>query len=274
MMRLSIEDLARVSFPDRGNAGGVFAMLEFYYDDSGTHNGSDVVVWGGVTGYKEVMDDLDKAWRARLARPTGNRPPLSKFHLYDLVHGLNEFSGYSDGEKDRVRRNFRKCIVDSGACVLAYAISRVDWDAIATPAAKLLLGSAERMIFGMAVMASCKIAMNEGQPLSFIFDKGRRPDLDSILMPAIEASDVNQGIVGYGFQPVVSVMGLQAADLVAYEAYRFGCDYLLNQDAEPNIHMQRLLEEAHDQRIGWVGSEQIQSMIDGTSEMFAQLGIE
>lgn len=248
-------------------------MLEFYYDDSGTHEGSEVVVWGGVTGYKEIMEDLAKAWRARLARPTGNRPSISRFHLYDLVHGLNEFSGYSDGEKDRVRRNFRKCIIESSACVLAYAISRNDWDTIASPAAKLILGSAERMIFGTAVMASCKIAQNEGQPISLVFDKGRRPTLDGIISPAIDAAGFDSSQVEYGFHSVNSVMGLQAADLVAYEAYRFGCDYLINREAAPNIHMQRLLEESNDQRIGWIGREQIVSMIDATSEMIERSGV-
>ncbi|MFO6429125.1 DUF3800 domain-containing protein [Erythrobacter sp. W302b] len=248
-------------------------MLEFYYDDSGTHGHSNVIVWGGVSGHKQIMDELDKAWSARLARPTGNRPPISKFRMYDLMHAQNEFEGYSEGEKLRVRRNFRKCIVDSGASVIAYAISRRDWDAVATPAAKLILAGAERTIFGVAVMESCKIAEKYGEPISFIFDKGRSPQLDSIIAPAIEAADFDPNRVSYGFRTVASVNGLQAADLVAYEAYQFGCDYLEDNSADPNPHMRALLDQCHDHRIGWIGRDQIQAVIDGTADMVKKLGL-
>lgn len=268
---LSIEDLARVSFPNRGRDGGRFVMLEFYYDDSGSHDQSDVIVWGGVTGHKQTMDELDRAWQARLARPIEGRPPITKFRMFDLMHGRNEFEGYNDAEKDRVRRNFRQCIVDSGASVLAFAISRRDWDAVATPAAKQVLHGAERMIFGIAVMQSCKIAKTQNDALSFVFDKGRNKVLDSIIAPAIDAADFNENLVGYSFQPVASVNSLQAADLVAYETYRFGCDFLVDDSADPNPHMKRLLEDCHDQRVGWIGRNQIQSMIDGTSDLMRRL---
>lgn len=260
MNNLSIADLARVSFPNRGERG-MFAMLEFYFDDSGTHDGSDVIVWGGVTGHKDVFDGLDADWKARLERPTGKRTRINKFSLSNLLSSSGEFSGYNQAERDRVRRNFRQMIIDHRACVLAFCISRRDWDDLAPPAAKLLFKSAEGFVFAYAVMASCNIAREEGQPLTFIFDKGRYDAVSHVIAPAIEAARHDPSTVGYGFQPVVSVTGLQAADLVAGEAYRYGVDYLVNQEADPNPHMVRLLEGAQDQRVAWFGRKEIASML-------------
>jgi hypothetical protein len=268
---LSLRDLARVSFPNRGDRG-MFVMLEFYFDDSGTHGGSKVVVWGGVVGHQQFMDELEVAWKSQLSHPCDGKPPINAFHSSHLAAGKGEFEGYSPAEKDLTRNNFRKIIVDAGLTVLSFGISADDWANIVTGRARLILGSAERLIFGQAVLVSCRAAKKENLPLSFQFDKGRdTPELHSIIKPALEVAEIEGNAVSYGFSPVAQNTGLQAADLVAHETYQFFVKYIFDEGTSPGPHLAQLFRDAHDAKAAWIGKEQIQNMVDELAPSIARM---
>src|SRR3546814_19046815 len=103
---------------------GMLAMMEFYLDDSGTHEGSRVAVWGGVVGYRQFFSEFKIAWKAQLARPCEGRPPIKAFHSSHLVAGRGEFAGYSEAERDLTRWTFRKAILDAGLTVFSFGLSR------------------------------------------------------------------------------------------------------------------------------------------------------
>jgi hypothetical protein len=267
---ISIEDVARVSLPNRGRQG-MLSMLEFYLDDSGTHEDATVAVWGGIVGYKEFMSELADAWGRQLLSPCEGKPPIKAFHSSHLFNGWGEFQGYSPAEKDLTRRNFRKIIVDSGVTVLSYGISVADWKELVIGNASIVMGDAERAVFGSAIMGGCKAAKAEGQPISFQFDKGRdTPDLRSIIQPAIEVAEADGQFVSYGFSPVSMMPALQAADLVANETCQFFREYRLDEDARAGPHLNRLFEDAHDSAAGWIGREQIHEMVAGMSRVLAR----
>lgn len=250
-------------------------MLEIYFDDSGTHKGSRVAVWGGIVGYKEYLSEFEVAWRERLVRPCDGRPSIKAFHSSHLAASDGEFAGYSEAERDLTRYNFRKVIVDAGLTVLSFGVSLDDWDDIVTGPSRMLLGSGERLIFGLAVLKVCIVTKVEKQPLSFQFDRGRRTsELDSIIQPALDVAEVAGHSVSYGFSPVAESMGLQAADLVAHETYQFFTQYLDDKSAMPGPHLRRLIEDAHDFRAAWMDKEQIQSMFDGIEPLLKRFILE
>ena len=241
----------------------MFAMLEFYLDDSGTHAGSRVVVWGGVVGFSQFFEELETAWKARLACPCEGKPPIKAFHSAHLAAGEGEFEGYNIAERDLTRRNFRQVIVDAGLTVLSYGISVDDWDTVITGRARMFLGSAERHIFGHAVLAGCEAAKEHGQPVSFQFDRGRHSSrLESVIGPAMQAAEIDGHSVSHGFSPVIDNMGLQAADLVAHETYQFFNEYIDNRSAQIGAHLRSLFEGVHDARAAWIGKEQFQDVAD------------
>lgn len=243
------------------DGSGLFVMLECYLDDSGTHDSSRVIVWGGIVGHQQYLAEFEDGWNARLENPCEGRPPLKNgFHSYDLARGEGEFQGYNQAERDRSRYNFRKVIVDAGLTWVSYGISVEGWEKYSKGYFQLGIGSAERLIFGRTIMTVCDSAKEFGEPVSFQFDKGREAYVATIIQSAVDESRIDNGLVSHGFSCVKKNVGLQAADLVAHESYRYFTMYIDDQSAKPNAHLARLLEGAHDGQVGWFGPNEIQTM--------------
>lgn len=237
-------------------------MLECYLDDGGTHDGSRVIVWGGVAGDKRFFDELEVAWKAQLGNPCKGKSPIKAFHSSHLAMGVGEFEGYNQAERDLTRRNFRKIITDLGLTVISYGISIDGWDKVArdNPLGKYF--TAESYVFGHIVNYVCQSAKEHRDPVSFQFDQGRfSSELVSSVKGAFSAAEVDEDYVNYTFSPVKLNMGLQAADLVAHETYRYFCKFLESPSAEPDAHLKRLIEGVYDSSAGWFGENEVRAIL-------------
>ena len=65
MSAASVSAVARMMFGHAANRK-MIAMLGAFFDDSGTHSTSPVVVIGGLLGTAEQWDDFVPAWNALL----------------------------------------------------------------------------------------------------------------------------------------------------------------------------------------------------------------
>jgi hypothetical protein len=81
-------------------------MLSAYFDDSGTHLNSDIVLLAGIFGNEYQWEFFNDLWRNRLNEAVPNKSPIRRFHRYDCHHSLNEFTGWSRTETDFWRRNW------------------------------------------------------------------------------------------------------------------------------------------------------------------------
>jgi hypothetical protein len=52
-------------------------MLRAYFDDSGTHASSEVILIGGLIGTIAQWDQFEAAWAAKLAQPLADKPRLA-----------------------------------------------------------------------------------------------------------------------------------------------------------------------------------------------------
>jgi len=269
-----VEWLAKILLPGRSGCGMMVMLeaLEFYYDDSGVHVGSDVVVWGGVAGHAQYISEMQKAWDERLKAPCENRPPITKFSSYDLQHGDGEFQGYKQGEKDLTRKNFRDVIVNAGLTVLSYGVSVSDWNELLEGVARLALKSPEHMILALAIQGGCEVAINEDLPVAFVFDKGAdiRLDFPTAFRDGVASSKLDPDKASYGVSPVLGNAGLQAADLVAHETYQLFREFRLSGIANPAVHLDRLRQGAHDFNARWIGRKEIEDMLARINEAFEQ----
>lgn len=173
-------------------------MLEAYFDDSGTHEQSPVLVWGGVAAHKSFLDLLSSKWRARLSEPCEGKPPIRAFHSSHLDLSRGEFEGYGQGERDLTRANFRRIIVECGVTVLAYGISVKDWNQTVN-LLRRTEEDAENFVFGLAVREVAKVSKAYGDEMSMQFDKGRDTEkLRHMIGPALKPQNSKSDISATG----------------------------------------------------------------------------
>jgi hypothetical protein len=89
------------------------ALFRAYFDDSGTHKGSKVVVLGGLIGLDSQWGPLVTKWTAKLAAPFPDKPRLSKFHLSSCMAGAGEFQDYNLVEREALSGEFRDLIIEA-----------------------------------------------------------------------------------------------------------------------------------------------------------------
>ncbi|QAY75144.1 hypothetical protein [Sphingosinicella sp. BN140058] len=237
-------------------------MLEAYFDDSGTHNGSRVVVWGGLVGHAQSFAHLDAEWQRLLACPDPQLKPLKAFHLYSCVHRTGEFEGYTQGASDLVRSRFRTAIIESGVAAVACGVDIREWDHQVTGHLRELVGGAERCAFGLCVKLSVEMAGSENEQLNAHFDRAREGYVLNVIEGArLLYPDANH-LFGTSFCPVNAYTGLQAADTVAYESYAFLRDMLSSEKSDPGPHLRHLIASAESTTIMLMGRDEIANLVE------------
>lgn len=237
-------------------------MLEAYFDDSGTHDGSRVVVWGGLVGDAQSFAYLDAEWQRLLACPDPQLKPLKAFHLYDCVHRTREFAGFSQGASDLVRNRFRTAVIESGVAAVACGVDIQEWDRQVTGHLRALIGGAERCAFGQCVKLSIEVAGSENEHLNAHFDGARETYVLNVIDGARLLYPAADHLLRTSFCPIKAYTGLQAADTVAYESYAFLRDMLLSGEVRPCPHLQHLVENAESTTIMMIGRDEIATLVD------------
>jgi hypothetical protein len=133
-------------------------MLRAYFDDSGSHAGSEIVTIGGLVGTAQQWDRFDKKWKALLAEPLPGKPQLRKFHLSHCNSQESEFQGYSDAECDAVTHDFRQILIDCGVISTASSIDKRAWDELVVGSMREWLGNALDVCVENCLTETIKIA--------------------------------------------------------------------------------------------------------------------
>jgi hypothetical protein len=170
--RVSVADVARTVLP-RDCSDGWLAMLRAYFDDSGTHDSSSVVVMAGVIGTESEMVSLEALWKEHLDAPLcGQKAPLTKTHMYDCYGSTGEFLGWKRTETDYFRHQLREAIIKSRVSAYCVGCIRKDWDELMQGDIRGTHGNAEGYAIRQCFVRAIKWANeNSFDPqISFIFD--------------------------------------------------------------------------------------------------------
>ena len=225
-------------------------MLTAYFDDSGTHRDSKIVLYGGLIGLDEKnWRAFDTAWKAKLADPLPqvSKPPLRRFHMTDCMARDGEFSGYSEPERNAVIHDFRQIILDSGLYGYACAVHLPDWDQIVGSRSLNGLKAPEFYCMSRVIQWSTSPNILGPQKLALVFDdiREKRAVNERLFAMYHEARNLNVGreaISSISFLSSEQYVGLQGADMVAWETYNHARNWLQDRSAPTRPHLTPLAE--------------------------------
>lgn len=241
MSAVDISALARVVLP-RNVKNGTLAMLSAYFDDSGTHGTSGIVVVGGLVGNEDAWSSLEPEWRRLL-----DYYDLSAFHMTDCDNGKGEFIGWPRGKCDRAIYEFRQLILERNLWAATAAVCRPHWNEVVRPDLRPILGNPDEFCADECMQEALSFRQidESATDIALIFDC--RANWKDMIQKHAESYLRD----GYGGLNVVSVtfgkakklIPLQAADMIAYETYRYATKWWesgLRPEARP--HFKRILE--------------------------------
>jgi hypothetical protein len=235
-----IRELVKGGSLPTGVREGFLIMLRAYFDDSGTHSSSEVVVIGGLVGTCAQWDGFEAQWAAKLAEPLPGKPPLSSFHLSACNACDDEFTGYSRAESDAVIHDFRQIIIDAAVIATAFGADRRAWDEFIVGPASERFGDpvsacVERCLAECFAIAS---PHPEGERIAVWFDWGIKSNRLQEIAARFALPLMRPRIVSVNFAHVIDVLPLQGADIVATESYWHAIEWLkLGDAALPRAHL-------------------------------------
>jgi hypothetical protein len=225
-------------------------MIAAYFDDSGTHGEqSDIVLVAGLIGTEARMRDLDRNWKRHLDSPLGGlKEPIKRFHAYDCDNSIGEFNRWTRVETDYFRHLLRTVIIEADVAAYGMACSRKDYDQIVTGDIRSIIGNPEGFCINQCFVRAVGWAQaNTFDPkMSFVFD-GRPPDVQRYTGAVFDAfkrwAKPPPELIGCEFKNSAMTPPLQAADMIAWELYRYANAILRQGLAAPTqqelLHLKR-----------------------------------
>ena len=180
-----------------------------YFDDSGTHTRSPIVLWGGLIGYDEQWEYLEREWM----KPLGDRG-LASFHMAECEAGDGPYG--TRAERDRLTYELREAIIRSELFKLGGAVAKQDWDELVVGRAREALGDAEDASLHYLIMNAMDFAHREHDALTMFFDARveKMAAIESLLSRynrSLGRTDSAEFVVAQ------TSPAIQAADMVVWE---------------------------------------------------------
>jgi hypothetical protein len=238
-------------------------MLRAYFDDSGTHATSGVIVMGGLIGTISQWREFERAWAAKLTNPLPGKPALRMFHLSHCNARDGEFQGYSEGERDAITHDFRKILIDAGLISTASAIDLNAWDELVVGPYRDDLGDALGICVENCLAETIRVAGThpEGDDVVAVFDQGMSSQRIREITDRFTFPLGRPRLLSVAFEKVENTLPLQGADVVATESYWQGINILQNGlGAAPRAHLRHYLDNMFAQGL-IVGRDEISMML-------------
>jgi hypothetical protein len=153
-----------------------------------------------------------------------------------------EFSGYTLAEQDAVVHDFRQIILDAGLYGYACAMNLPDWDQIVGSRSLNGLKAPEFYCMSRVIQWSTSSDILGPQKVALVFDdiQEKREANERLFAMYHEARNLNVGreaVTSISFLPSEKFVGLQGADMIAWETYNHARSWLQNRAEPPRRHL-------------------------------------
>jgi hypothetical protein len=209
-------------------------MLTAYFDDSGTHEGSNVILAAGFIGSVEEWTRFDPAWRARL-----ESEGLTNFHMTDCVVGKNQFATWREARRDLLIDDLSALLGSSDLLGINAVVHRADWESVVLGEFPDVVDVVDSPYY--CVMSACiqqailhmKGRYGAGEHIAIIYDDRPQDTTRQRNLPNLYEAHPFWGpsIVSISPGSSVKLPPLQAADLFANELYRNHVKWLKDPSA-------------------------------------------
>lgn len=236
-----VDRLSRYVQPPIGKK--VFFMLEAYVDESGTHGDARTCVIAGYWGGENRWRSFDDRW-SRIIQEA-DEPTMKEFHSVEFWRpdgtrkGL--FARWSDAKAERFIDDLLDCISDHDIYPTTATLKVEAWKKLTRNERRFLTGGMFNPVdriwitpsapnktyylpFQFVVMAP-GLACKDGLKVHYVFDihkqfKNHASDLFALLKKDHKLS-CRHKLGEFSMADGVDAEGLQAADLLAYQAYQY-----------------------------------------------------
>jgi hypothetical protein len=212
--------LSKSLFKKRGD---LFAMLTAYFDDSGTSANEPVAVVAGYLSTVQMWQTFSERW-SRLLSKNG----LKQMRRADLENFAGEFRGWLPDRRTEFIKKAHAIIKRCTYIPIGVAVIKADFEEAFPPGhTARTFGLYSWCIHGcLAALGKWCRAHNHDQPINFVFEAGThgRDQVDQPFALLYNNPDKRPPdacpIESWAFAGK-NVLPLQAADVVAYELYKF-----------------------------------------------------
>lgn len=226
-------------------------VLKAYFDDSGTHAGSKVVVWAGFMASSDEWAQFEVDCAALF-----KTHHISHFHAVEVEHNMGEFRDrrhWNEARRDLLGGDFRRLIAARNIIGIGAAV-RVDaWEKIATQGMIARFVNPIYLAFEHCMQITLHWAEQATiqqtgvvEKVAFFFDSregeaARCHDIASNFDGRWTRSEWYEGL---SFVKMRSTFPLQAADMLAYETYQLEAARILTKgESKLRHHLEWMLRD-------------------------------
>jgi hypothetical protein len=192
------------------------------------------------------------------------KPPLRQFHLSHCRGRLGDFQNYTEAESNLLTNLFRTIILDIGFVTVAAAVDVAAWNQLIVGDLIDRFGSPEQVCFSAVIDLLLKTIRfrKPGEQVSIFIDQGRETQLGAFAHLYRAGPQRYPQISCIDFAPVSKVVGLQGADMIAFETYQCALACITDgRGADGNAHFRDFRKREFTTGLLY-GHEQISEAID------------
>jgi hypothetical protein len=215
----SIAELARL-FHSPSNPWKALALLRAYFDDSGTHAGSPIVMIAGYVATEQAWDSVQQAWKRVLDEFASKG--VTWFHMSEFQGGHGQFAGLDEPLRKYLINQLSGILETADVQAIWAGVNAEEWDELTTPRFLQKYPKPYHLCFDEVVSQLWRWSRHhaEGTPVPIIFAaqneyQGHIEEIYTAWRKHPRAGEF-LGQLSYGFPK--QVIPLQTADMLAYEA--------------------------------------------------------